>query len=223
MRQYAPWEPEELRAKFETVAEFKKYMESRPPKQHPPVVDAPYPLEHLTPTKAGELGDNWLRGYINPDGEFGDEYGYIVNGGRRWADGGNHPALDEIYNQTQAKLRDSGMKQVNAFRGIRISPHTQLAKDIFAGKVSAGDEIEVDGCHFASWTTKHTTARFFASLGDEYGNPQIGIVLEQVVQPENIVTGKNIHEGFEPIEDELIVKRNSGDSKKLRIREVLIP
>ena len=153
-----------------------------------------------------------------------EDYARIKKEGEAWVEGEKHEALDAIYKDTQQRLKDANITAVTAYRGIQIGADHPLHEAIKSGTVKEGDEVEIDGATFNSWSSASGAAERFAEYG--MGNSRIskgiGLVFERVTEARDIVTGNAIHSAeWVEHEQEIVAKRPAG-AFKVRISKAFI-
>lgn len=166
------------------------------------------------PTAAPGETQAWISKWTGEEGGIAD-YNAAVKDGRSWVNGAKNPVLDELYADTQAKLKAAGINGVKVYRGVQIGPDHPLYKDLKAGKIKQDQEVEIDGADFASWTTHEGIAHEFAkenALGERL-YLGAGVVFERIVKAEDIITGAAVHTGFIDREAEVVAKRPEGKFK----------
>ncbi len=146
------------------------------------------------------------------------EYEAIRKRGEEWVKGGKDQGFQDLYDETQARLKSAGVKEIEAFRGMDIPSNHPLAKAIADGKINVGDEFNASGMVLNSWSEDGDVATRFAdnplarAERNTGARDTIGIVVQRVVKAEDVVTGARVHTGFLNGENELVAK-NTGPTK----------
>lgn len=154
-----------------------------------------------------------------------DDYVRLKKEGEAWVNGGKHEALDAIYKDTQQRLKDANITAVTAYRGVQLADDHPLHDAIKSGKVKEGDEVEIDGATFNSWSSSAGAAERFAEygMGKSRIEKGVGVVFERVTAAEDIVTGKAIHKAeFVEHEEEIVATRPSSGAFRVRISKAFI-
>lgn len=151
-------------------------------------------------------------------GSRSGEYEKIRKAGEAWVNGADNKGFDHLYAETQSRLKDAGIKEITAYRGMELAHDHPLAQAISSGKLKSGQEISANGMTLTSWSESKGVAAHFAdsptarAARNSGDSKTIGIVVQRVAEAKDVVSGERIHSGFLNGEKELILK-NSGSSK----------
>ena len=152
------------------------------------------------------------------------EYAKVRKRAEKWADGGKDAGLDDLYAESQVRLKEQGIDSVKAFRGLTLPQDHPLAKAIRSGAMKKGDSFSAEGMKVSSWSENADVAASFGDNFDERaarlvrGSKSIGVVIERTLDRSDIVASHRTHTGFLEGEEEVIAL-NEGKSK-VRIRAI---
>lgn len=142
------------------------------------------------------------------------EYEKVRAAGEKWVNGAKDKGWQDLYDETQARLKSVDVEQVTAYRGIQIPPDHPLAQAIAAGTLKPGQSFKLEGGTLASWSESKESAAGFASPSpqDRLSGAKVGIVLERVIPAREVVVSYQTHTGLIGGERELIAL-NRGEMK----------
>ena len=144
-------------------------------------------------------------------------YRTIRQSGKDWAEGKEqhkdiNDAWQSIYDETQARLKAQGIPGIVCYRGVRVPPDHPLSKAVKAGKLKAGDEVELDGTVMTSWSGHKKIAKRFVNLRGAENEDHIGFVFKVNAPAKEIVTSHLTHDSLKVHEAEHVLK-NTGKVK----------
>lgn len=159
----------------------------------------------------GEFHDVVSRYVLQGTGSNQDDNANYIEAkkaGEAWMNGDTSSkdgkAWQAVYEETQSKLKASGVQSISAHRGVVLSSSSVLARDIASGKIGVGDFVSLDGDAFNSWTTNGGAASRFANTGVSSGSGKIGVVFERDIGATDVVASHRTQRGFRSDEGEVI-------------------
>jgi hypothetical protein len=158
-------------------------------------------------------------------GSADDKHHYAMLAGQEFADKGNKAtsqlgnAWGKVYDQTQRKLSEGGVKTLRAYRGMSIPSSSELGKAIESGAVKEGDVVSARGMKFASWSTDPKVAHTFANSTHDVRTTSI--IVERVIPAKDIVSSYKTQRRVELAGESEVIAMNRDANVRIRIKKVI--